>query len=210
MIRKNNIPEAMGIFVSLCGIVVMTGWFLDIEALKSSSPGGVTMKFSTALSFFLSGIMLYFITQFKKGNRELAIIILPVISLIIFLFMAAMLASIVVGINVGIEEMFVKDPMEAVGSITPGRPSIASMINFVLIAFAGILTALNFKGFNKRLTIIGSVVGLIGLTAILGYILNQPLLYFMVAGKSVAMAQNTAIIFVLLGAGLTLAEGKKG
>jgi hypothetical protein len=188
----------------------MAGWFLDIEVLKTILPGGVTMKFSTALSFFLSGIMLYFIAQFKNGNQELAIIIIPITSLIIFLFMTALLASIVVGINIGIEEMFVKDPMTAVGRVTPGRPSIASMVNFVLIALAGILTLLSLKGFNKKLAIIGLAVGLIGLIAILGYIINQPLLYYMVAGKSSAISLNAAIIFVLWGAGLTLAEWEKG
>jgi hypothetical protein len=208
--KNAKAAKLIGIVVAISGVTVMAGWFLDIEVLKTVLPGGVTMKFSTALSFFLSGIMLYFIAQFKKGNQELAVIILPVISLIIFLLMTASLASIVVGINVGIEEMFVKDPMTAVGIVTPGRLSIATMTNFFLIAIAGILTALNFKSFNKKLTVIGSVIAMIGLTAVWGYILKQPLLYYMVEGKNSAMALNTAIIFVLLGAGLTLAEGKKG
>ncbi len=206
--RNIKASKLIGIIVALSGAIVMTGWIFNIEPVKSILPGLVTMKFAAALSFFLSGIMLYFIAQFKKGNQELAIIILPIISLIIFLFMTVLFASIIVGINVGIEEMFVNDPIKTVGRVIPGRPSIAAMINFTLIALAGILTSLNFKGFNKKLTIIGSIVSLIGLTAVLGYIINQPLLYFMVAGKNSAMALNTAILFVLWGAGLTLAEEK--
>lgn len=38
--------------VMAAGILVLSGWFLDIAALKSILPGWVTMKFATALCFF--------------------------------------------------------------------------------------------------------------------------------------------------------------
>jgi hypothetical protein len=202
--KKDNMPEALGIFISLCGVMVMAGWFLDIGILKSILPVWVTMKFSTAFSFLLSGIILYFTARLHKGEDELAGLVLPIASMVIFLLMAALLGSTFWGVNVGIEEMFVKDSMNAVGSVTPGRPSIATMINFILIAMAGTAALFDFKKLSKMLMIDGVIVGLIGFTAVFGYILDQPALYFMVPGKSSAMAFHTAILFVFLGLGLVL------
>ena len=201
---RGSIPEAMGSLVSLCGLAVMMGWFFNIGVLKSILPIWVSMKFSTALSFFLSGIMLCSIARFQKKDGDLAVIILPITSTIILLLMMTLLASTVIGVNVGVEEIFVKESMTAVRSVAPGRPSVATMINFILMAIAGFLTSFDFKGFSKNLTTIGATVGLIGAVAVLGYILNQPLLYFMVPGKSSAMACHTAILFVIWGLGLIL------
>lgn len=50
------ITTAFGITLVFIGSIVMVGWIFDIEILKSLSPTWVTMKFTTALSFTLSGI----------------------------------------------------------------------------------------------------------------------------------------------------------
>ena len=208
-INSDSIPAAMGSGIFLCGLAVMTGWFLDIGVLKSISPLWVSMKFSTALSFSLSGIMLCFIARFQRKNCDLATIILPITSSVILLLMMTLLASAVIGENMGIEEMFVKDSMTAVGRVTQGRPAIPTMISFIFIALAGFLTTLDFKRFNKKLTCIGMAIGLLGLTAVFGYILDQPLLYFTAPGISSAVACNTAILFVVCGLGLILIERDK-
>jgi len=124
----------------------------------------------------------------------------------VFLLMASLLCSTFIGVNVGFEEMFVKESLKAVKSVTPGRPSVATMINFVLIALIGILTVIDIKRLRKVSAIFGVVVVATGSIAVLGYIVNRPLLYFAVLGKSSAMAMHTAILFVFWGIGLVLAE----
>jgi hypothetical protein len=187
----------------------MAGWFLGIEALKSILPVWVSMKFSTALSFFLSGIALYFAARHQKGDRELAVIIIPIACMMILLLMTSLLASTVLGVNVGVEDMFVRDSMEPVGSVVPGRPSVATMINFVIIAMAGILTVMNTRRPGRALAIFGLSVAVIGAMAVLGYIVNKPLLYFSVTGRSSAMALHTAILFVMWGIGAVLTASTK-
>ncbi len=207
--RRNDISEAVGLFVSLSGVIVMVGWFFDIKILKSILPVWASMKFSTALSFFLSGISLYFIARFQKKDRELAVIIIPIASMVTLLIMTSLLTSTMLGVNVGVEEMFVKDSMAAVGSVTPGRPSVATMMNFFLMAIAGIFITMDIKKLNKASVIFGVIVAVTGLTAILGYSINQPLFYFALPGKSSAMALHTAIIFVFWSIGLVLIERDK-
>jgi hypothetical protein len=204
--KKNNISEAIGILVSLSGALVMAGWLFGVEVLKSILPAWGSMKFSAALSFVMCGIMLYFIARFKKKDRELAVIVIPVTSMVVVLLMATMFTSTIIGTNVGVEEMFVKDSIGPAGGTTPGRPSTATMLNFILLAAAGFLTTMDIKRLNRAPVIIGTIVAVIGLLAVFGYITGRPLLYFAFSGGSSPMAIHTAILFVLCGAGAVMAE----
>lgn len=209
MIKKISIAEIIGLVIALAAMVVIVGWYLNITALKSILPYWVSMKFSTALAFLLSGIELCFIARLQRKIRNAALIVLPIASMIIMLFMVSLLAATFIGTSVGVEEFFVKDSMLAVLSIIPGRPSVATMINFILIALAGVLASFRFSVFNQALIAIGLIVGLIGITAVFGYIFNQPLLYFFLPGKSSAMAIHTAILFVLWAGGAIIAAKYK-
>ncbi len=203
---KNNIPEFLGIIISIAGLVVMAGWFFNIGLLKSILPVWASMKFSTALAFVLSGTILYFGVRWRKQNQQLASIFLPIIGMLILLLMLSLLASTVIGISLGVEEFFVKDSIAAVGSVTPGRPSVATMINFTFIAIYGFFICFEWNKIFKIEIILSILVGLTGLVAVFGYIFNQPLWYFQVSGRSSAMALHTAILFVLwsIGAVLTI------
>jgi len=147
--------------------------------------------------------------RFQKNDREAAVLIMPIVSMVIFLLMASLLASTIIGVDTGVEELFVKDSMAAVQSVVPGRPSIATMLNFILIAMTGVLTTMNIAKLSKMVLIFGMTVAAIGITAILGYLIDQPLLYFSVLGKSSAMAVNTAILFILWGIGSAMTERNK-
>ena len=62
------------------------------------------------------------------------------------------------------------------------------MFNFILIASAGILTMLNPGKLRSKLKIIGVIVGLIGAMAVVGYIINVPILYYYIEGINSAIA----------------------
>ena len=61
---------------------------------------------------------------------------------------------------------------------------------------------LNPDKLQSKLKIIGLIVGSIGAVAVVGYIINAPLLYYYIEGVNSAMACHTAVLFVLLGMGL--------
>ena len=118
------------------------------------------------------------------------------------LLMASLLASTFLGIRTGIEDLFVQEKAGAVRTMTPGRPSVGTMVDFILIALAGILAMLNATKFRAILPVLGWIVGPIGLLALIGYVTNMEVLYYTWKGFSTAMAIHTAILFVCLGAGL--------
>jgi len=202
MEKKRTAAIFIAIAVTAAGIAVMAGWIFDIPALKSLFPAFVSMKFSTAFAFALSGISLYFIATARKDEFGCAQIVLFTSSLIIMLLMGTLLFSALLKMHTGIEDMFVKDAAGAVMTPVPGRPSTPTMLNFILMALAGVLTLVNIQRLRIALRTIGLVMGLIGAVAIVGYSIGAPLLYYYIQEVNSAIALNTAGLFVVLGTGL--------
>jgi len=200
--KKRKTAKALSLIVIIAGIMVITGWIFDIGALKSISPSWVTMKLTTAIAFLLSGITLYFIVKAIEGEFDKAQVALSITSLIIILLMGTLFFSALLKIHTGVDDLFIKESATAVKSVAPGRPSLPTMLNFILIASAGILTLLNPGNLQPKLRLIGLTVGITGAVAVAGYIMNAPLLYYFIEGINTAMACHTAILFALLGMGL--------
>lgn len=202
---KVTIAKLLSIIVTIGGAVVMAGWILEIEVLITILPIWVTMKFSTALSFFVSGIILYFVTDANANDSsDLTHIILSSAVIIILLLMATPLLSTFLNIRTGIEDLFVKEAKDAVQTSTHGRPSIGTMVNFILVALTGIITMYELKNLDRKLFIFGLIITIIGIIAIVGYVFSIPLLYFSFEDYSTAMAIHTAILFIILGIGFLL------
>jgi hypothetical protein len=201
MEKKRNIAKALSLIICIAGCAVIAGWIFDIPVLKSISPSWVSMKVSTAIAFVGSGVMLYFLVRVQEGDFETAQIALSMTSLIIAILMGLMFFSAIMGMQTGIESVFVKDPGDA-RSVVPGRPSVPTMANFMLMVVAAMITILNPGKLQPKLKIIGIIIGTVGALAVAGYIFKAPLLYYYIAGMNSAMAMHTALLFVLLGAGL--------
>lgn len=200
--NKNHTVKLLSFIVSISGIAVIMGWMFDISALKSISPYWISMKFDTAVCFLLSGITLYFINRAVEGEFDKAQIVIFITSLVTLLFMGTLFFSMFFGVHTGVEDIFVNETKVSAKTVVPGQPSLLTMINFILISLAGILTILGVKNVRSKLKIIGMAVGAIGLLAVAGYIINVPILYYYLKGLNSAMACHTAILFVILGAGL--------
>ena len=201
--KKRTIAKVLSLAVIIAGILVIEGWIFDIGVLKSLSPDWITMKISTAITFILSGISLYFIIRAAEGEFDKAQVVLAMTSLSIVLFIGVLLLSTLLKIHTGIEDLIEMEPAGAIKTVAPGRPTMPAMVNFLLIALAGVLTLLNPEKHHAQIKTIGYIVGAIGALAIAGYIMNAPLLYYFIEGKNSAMACNTAILFATLGVGLT-------
>ena len=197
-----TVTASLSAVVSITGIVVMAGWVFDIPVLKSILPHWVTMKFSTALCFFLSGMILWLLSSLLKKQSDVVQVLLPAPSFVILMVMGLLLASSFLGIRSGIEDLFVKESVGAVMTTTPGRPSAGTMVCFVLIGFSGLGSVFRlhtqvpwiFKG-------VGTVITVLACLALLGYAFSWPVLYYSVEGWSTAMAFHTALLFLMLGIG---------
>ncbi len=203
-VDNNKIVKVLAIVITVIGILVTIGWVFGISVLQSISPEWVTMKFSTAVSFVFSGVSLYFMARAKEGKVGLAQIVLPVSGLVIFLFMLTLLASALFGVGTDVENLFIKETAGAIQTTTPGRPSLATIMNFILIIATGPFIMSEYAKFKKVLFPVGLVVTIVGGLGIVGYAANLPVLYYHIEDVSTAMAFHTAILFVMSGAALIL------
>lgn len=197
-----NLVRILSIVTGLIGLIVILGWIFGIDALESLVPNTVTMKFTTAVSFLMSGIMLYMINESRSKNSELAKILLPAPIMIVLFYMVTLLVSTLTRIPSGIEFPFLLGKDGDVGSLLPGVPSVATMISFLLIVSASILSLLRYEKQGREILVIGAIICAISVTALLGYAVNVPSMYYMIPEISSAMAIHTAITFFLVGIAL--------
>ena len=195
---KLAVLVALSSIVLVLGSTVVVGWVFGVDSLKSITPAWVTMKFSTAMSFVLSGIMLFAIIHFVQTKTEFsrAIIIIPSITVIFFTLLDV--ASGMFQFSSPLLLLFSSED-SGVGSLKKGLPSVGTMVNFLLIGVCGLLFNFNFR-IQKIFQIVGFVVLLIGVIGMSGYGLDQPYLYYQIESVSGAMAIHTTILFYLVGA----------
>jgi hypothetical protein len=196
-----KIAKILSIITAIAGIIVIIGWIFDIRILESISPAWISMKFDTAFSFLLSGIILYFIARAFEGEFDKAQIAISIASLTLVLLMGTLFFSYFLNVRTGVEDIFVKEIKAAPYTVAPGRPSVPTTFNFMLIAIAGILTMFRYAKLKLVFRIVGLIIGMIGLLPVIGYIINAPPLYYFIEGINSAMAFNTAVLFMLIGTG---------
>jgi hypothetical protein len=197
--KSDRIVKGISIIVAVVGAVVMLGWLLDAPFLTTLLPNAKAMKFTTALCFLSSSAILYLTLKSLKGSYNLALTFLPAPCLAIGITIFTILFSSLIGINIGIENLFAKENFNDPSTHFSGRPSYGTMLNFILILFAGLIVMINHKSVRSYLNFIGIFVLIIGSSGLMGYVLNAPLLYFEYDGVSIAMAIHTAFLFVLIG-----------
>jgi hypothetical protein len=185
----------------LVGGLVLLGWALDIEVLKSVRPGLTSMVPNTALAFILAGASLGLSLATPSGRGlsyaaracALAVALIGLVSLCEYLF----------GWDLGIDQILFRDPRPEHG-IPPGRMAPATALAFVLVGSA--LLCLTLEDRRVRLLTQGLAAGaaVVGLVALTGYLFGASSLYTF--GPYVSMALHTASLFVVLGAGILSAQ----
>lgn len=200
----------IAIFVTLSGLAGIFGWLYGVQVLRSVLPSMVTMKFTTAVSFFLSGIALFFVAESVRGRATVAQVVLPAATLIIMLIMATLLASVLFGVRTGIENLFIEEEAAALKTTVPGRPSIVTMADFIVVSIAAIAALFRARRQKKVFFIAGIFLLATGSLALMGYALGAEYLYYSWPGVSTGMALPTAVLFMFLGAGHIILSGVKG
>lgn len=182
--------------------IVMAGWIFHIHPLTHFLANGINMKFPTAILFLISAIGLYFIGKERHEDNEWAHLILPGVSLVIFLLSSALLAAGIFNTTTGIESIYLETgaPPFDWGS---GWPSLPTLINFILFGVVSLFALFFDTGFTK-VHFFGYVIFIVGFFAALGYLLRVPSLYYQFNATTIPMASNTSLMFILLGIGLVL------
>ena len=198
---------AGGVSASVCALVLVGGWMMDISRLRTVFNGYSAMRPLTALGLLFAGIAGYLnYTEKQAGWRKRVISVCGIVTLFIGLMplIEAATAS-----NFNLEQTLVRH-----GVIAPvqGRMAFLTALNFVMIG-CGILMS------RSRLTFsvgqyLAMIAGIFGLFNALGYLYGIKgffgLRFDMGPVFGTAMAIHTAICMLILSAGLLLSRPSWG
>jgi hypothetical protein len=132
------------------------------------------MQFITAFLFLLSALGLYYMSRSIQGDDEDASLVLPGISITILLVSVTLLVGRTLGTPTGIEDLFLKSNDTA----TTGWPSFPALLIFSLVGVVGVISLFPGRLRDRSFIYAGGFIFAVGLVAVIGYVLNMPVLYY--------------------------------
>lgn len=187
--------------VAVAGATVLVGWIFDLASFKSIFAGFATMKVNTASAFLSSGVALLVLDNSRARNRAAS----RVLAIITAAIGALTLVEYALDVNLRIDQALIEDPDGFL--MYPGRPAIATAIA-LLFAGTGIGVLTIRRGRVHYSQWCALIVIAIGWLAITGYVYGVSELYRV--GAYSTMAVHTAILLVLLGLSILIAEPSDG
>ena len=197
---------AAGVCSALVGVLVLAGWWFQVPLLKSMLPGLISMKPNTALAFVLAGTALALLSGTPVSSRQARAG--QWLALLVTLIGALTLCEFALGWQLGIDELLFKDDPNAVATLIPGRMALSTAVGFVLLGLA--LLGIEWeprRGFRPA-ELLALMVAAVSLGSLVEYGIGQPILYQF--SQYTRMALNTAIVFIVLSAGVLLARPAQG
>lgn len=205
----NNIKIACrtaAVAALLLGATGLAGWFFDSEALKCIIHGWVSMKANTAALLVLCGAALLLIcaqpgAPYYALRKRVAYLLAAVAVLVGFLT----ILDYVYGFNFGLDQVLFSENAGAAFAKHPGRMAAATALCFIL---TGLGLLLLDRGVKRRTFSISEKCALaVLLTAfhsLIGYFYG--LASGTLSNLYTPMAPHTAVAFMFLGIGMTLAR----
>lgn len=188
-----SLSQAGSATAIVVGLLVLVGWINDIPSLKSVLPGLTTMKANTALAFTLAGVSLWILQreQTSQSTRRIGQACAAVVALAGMLT----LSEYVLDLDLGLDQLLLKEPSGAVGTSHLGRMSPATALNFFLIGCALLLLETNRGIVPAQYLVLGAGVG--SLIALVGYVYGVNSLYS-ISSAYTSMALHTTLTFLVL------------
>jgi signal transduction histidine kinase/CheY-like chemotaxis protein/HPt (histidine-containing phosphotransfer) domain-containing protein len=195
------ISRVTGALAASLGLLVLSGWLLDIAALKGLLRGAVEMKANTAVGLIVAGVALV-LSGGRPPRRRQGLALL--LALLLIALGLGTLVQYLFGWQLGIDEVLFRDAATGFDS-APGRMSPYSALVFAAIGLA--LAALPLARLRGIVWAMSSVVVLIGVVSLLGYAWD--LVEVLHNGNGPAVAVHAAFAFTLLGIGTFIAQGER-
>src|SRR5574337_918389 len=203
-----SMSRGASIAVMLGGCLVLVGWISGIQILTTPCPEWVTVKANTALGFVLTGITLWLLQGESDGRwtRRIAHASASIVALLGLL----VLSQYLIGWELGIDQLLVKDLFGGIGRQfnVPGRMAFVTALSFLQVGCA--LLLLDVKNRRGRLAAqwLALTVAALSLTALTGYFYGVQSLYAIPFFGSIAL--YTVVLFGTLAIGILFARPDEG
>ncbi|MGQ0762141.1 MAG: PAS domain S-box protein [Acidobacteriota bacterium] len=193
-----RISQACGVAVMLISLTTLIGWSTGSPTLKGIRPGYIPMAPNTAIAFLLLAASLTITATKSLRFRNIARLTIAFAAVLIVARMSEYLTSV----ELRVDQWLFDFPSESIGFAPVGKMAFFTSLTFLFLC--GSLFLFTWPE-PRWLHSIGHglsvVVTFIGLAFCLGYMYGAPLLY---GGRSIPMALNTAICFLLAGSALVI------
>jgi PAS domain S-box-containing protein len=143
-INKIIISKSAALLIVAVGLIIISGWVLNISVFKTLSAGMVSIRFNTAIGLILAGISVYLLNL--PAGRFYRKWMVCLLAGIVLLTGVLNLSEYIIGYNLGIDELFWKQGSQSILNPYPGRQRPGAAIYFVFIGF--ILLVLPNKKFH--------------------------------------------------------------
>ncbi|MDZ4716018.1 MAG: PAS domain S-box protein [Cytophagales bacterium] len=184
--------------------IALIGWTLDNEGLKTFSSHPTTIKLNAAIAFLLSGSIFLLLQDHRKHSSKHLI---QGASLAVFLIGTLTMLEYLTGVNIGIDELLVKDRSPVVTPY-PGRMAPLAAVSFMLVG-ASLLTYGKSTSRTHRLSAYLSLtVLLLAIIPAGGYLFGAEKLYSMANFTKVSLP--TALMFTTFSLGLLFSTAHVG
>ncbi|MFB2839063.1 PAS domain S-box protein [Floridanema evergladense] len=209
--KIRSLSKKSSLLTTLIGGIALIGWIFHIELLKSGFPGLPPMRVNAALGFILSGISLWFWQENSYQNfnrshqRSSSISISYILAIVVACVALLTLIQFFFNINLGIDELLIKDFTLRISYIHPGR--MAATLALMLLILSSALILLN-KGIYSLAQGFAFGSFLTSLLGLIGYIYHVPNFYNLFSGGSTAL--NSIVASGSLSLGILFAHPEQG
>ena len=191
LLRLSRRASSAMIFVA--GLV-LTGWLLHLQILKSAWPGLIAMNPLTALLFLVAGFALLRAGQRFRKRPDLFVIISGII---IVLGGATKVAECLFHFDLNLDQVMFQKQVNSPGPYGPNEIAMNTALSFVCCGAALLLLDVQTKQGWRPAQVFIVAEGLLALLALIGYGYRVLPLYSF--GSRLPMALNSAVCFELFG-----------
>jgi len=206
MATPRLIPWAGSTAGILVALLVLTGWTLGSSALRSVIPGQPQMVPNTALTFILASASLGLASSVRE-SRWMGVTGC-VCAIAVGLMGLFTLVEYLTGANLRFDTLMFAESLRLNATTFPGRPSPHTAAGFLIIGVALSLIRVQRPRAQSLAQMLALSVILIAVMALVGYLYQVAFLYSITSYTG--MALHTALIFVMLGAGIIFIHPESG
>lgn len=131
---RPSLPIAVGLLTAGMSIVVLIGWVLDLEVVKTTFLGPVPMKANTAVCFLCVGIGVALLARPSTATpgQRMGLLLVGLAALVAL----ATAGQYVTGIDLGIDQLLFREAPGEIATVGAGRMAPLTSICFGLLALA--------------------------------------------------------------------------